>query len=390
MPMKTAVVSMSIKQGCCAENYLQMCRFIEQAKQAQADLIVFPQNAISGYALGDLWLDQSFCECCDRYNERLAALADTIAIVWGNVRYRGGRLFNAAFFAFQDQLELRVKGYSGELCNDARYFTEMESGELIEYKDELIALNFHDELQLATLNITLDATMHPQLPKGASQIYVNAGGIWQDAQGIHLLDGRCFVRGHRRLLHFSEYAEGCFLVDEKASAAIAPTPPSKRIEALLRECEAVFGRFSLPAQDVLAQRLAQRYDRLWLLEAGNVRLQTKSRDGHAERLALLCDFTPWELTEAGVLQHVDACSVSELFIACYEQTHSLRGICYHALRDGLGSRQIAMLLQDADVFVDALLTCMEAYYAQRYDYRMSERERCARREELLVYLQTHK
>ena len=177
MHMKTAVVSMAVGQGHCEENFTQMCRFIEQAKAAQADLIVFPQNVISGYALGDLWLDQSFCERCDRYNAQIAALADTIAIVWGNVRYRGGRLFNTAFFAFDGQLELRVKGYSGELCNDARYFSCMEGSELIEYKGELIALNFHDELQLATLNITLDASMHSLLPRGASQIYVNAAAL---------------------------------------------------------------------------------------------------------------------------------------------------------------------------------------------------------------------
>ena len=77
--MKIAAVSMRIKQGRCEENVRQMMRCIEEAKQVGAQLIVFPQNVISGYALGDLWLDQSFCERCDRYNAQIAALADTIA-----------------------------------------------------------------------------------------------------------------------------------------------------------------------------------------------------------------------------------------------------------------------------------------------------------------------
>ena len=387
MHMKTAVVSMAVGQGHCEENFTQMCRFIEQAKAAQADLIVFPQNVISGYALGDLWLDQSFCERCDRYNAQIAALADTIAIVWGNVRYRGGRLFNTAFFAFDGQLELRVKGYSGELCNDARYFSCMEGSELIEYKGELIALNFHDELQLATLNITLDASMHSLLPRGASQIYVNAGGIWLDEQGVHLLDGRCFVSEHSRILHFSEHAPGCYLADAAVDETIVFADAHTRMEALLRQVEACFGRCSLPAQEQAAQRLAKRYGRPWLLEEGGVRFQTQTEDGQGALPSLFCSFTPEELVAAGVLESVDDCSIAQLFIACYAQTHSLRGVCHHALRDGLGSQRITELLKDLPAFVDALLACMETYYAQRFDYRMPESERYRLKEELLDYLQ---
>ena len=85
--MKIAAVSMRIKQGRCEENVRQMMRCIEEAKQEGAQLIVFPQNAVSGLQLGEMWLDDDFCRYADSFNARIAALADTIAIVWGNVRY---------------------------------------------------------------------------------------------------------------------------------------------------------------------------------------------------------------------------------------------------------------------------------------------------------------
>ena len=137
--MKIAAVSMRIKQGRCEENVRQMMRCIEEAKQEGAQLIVFPQNAVSGLQLGEMWLDDDFCRYADSFNARIAALADTIAIVWGNVRYRGSRRFNTAFFAYRGQLELRVKKIDGALENEARYFDPLDIGELIEYGGELIA-----------------------------------------------------------------------------------------------------------------------------------------------------------------------------------------------------------------------------------------------------------
>lgn len=390
--MRIAVVSMPVRQGCCEENFKQMCQSITQARRENAQLIVFAQNVISGYALGDLWLDQSFCELCDSYNARIQALAQEIAIVWGNVRYRGGRLFNTAFFAYRDQLELRVKGYDGELCNDARYFQTMESGELIEYGGELIALNFHEELQLATLNVTIDASPHAIMPKGASQIYVNAGGIWMDEEGVHQLNGRCFISDHARILHFSEYSDGCFIIDhtrETPEKSLVFADAATRIEKLLKDARTQLGAFSLPAHDGSAQRFAKRYACAWLLEEAPLRFVLHPYT-FMKRPALLNGFSPQELEKAQVIDHIDDLGLDALFIAAYMQTHSLRGVCYHAMQDGLDSAHIQRLLRDPAAFVDALLACMRTYYAQRLGYRMSEEQEVMLRCELLAYLQKGK
>ena len=50
--MKVAVVTMHVKQGKCEENVSYMKQMIQKAREEQADMIVFPQNAVSGYLLG--------------------------------------------------------------------------------------------------------------------------------------------------------------------------------------------------------------------------------------------------------------------------------------------------------------------------------------------------
>ena len=233
--MKIAAVSMRIKQGRCEENVRQMMRCIEEAKQESAQLIVFPQNAVSGLQLGEMWLDDDFCRYADSFNARIAALADTIAIVWGNVRYRGSRRFNTAFFAYRGQLELRVKKIDGALENEARYFDPLDIGELIEYGGELIALGFHDQLIPATLNITLDLSDRSISPRGASQLYVNGLSLLEDSCGPKLSDGRCFCVRRGRLVHFSEHAQGChyFDLDGAQTDRPQPVPLFRRMEMLV-------------------------------------------------------------------------------------------------------------------------------------------------------------
>lgn len=71
--MKVAVVTMHVKQGKCEENVSYMKQMIQKAREKQADMIVFPQNAVSGYLLGDQWLDDDWCRYVDSFNEVLVA-----------------------------------------------------------------------------------------------------------------------------------------------------------------------------------------------------------------------------------------------------------------------------------------------------------------------------
>ena len=217
--MKAALVTMNVKAGQCAENVQYMKQQIKRAKEDGADLIVFPQNAVSGYLLGDDWLDEDFCRYADSFNDELIRESEDIAIVWGNIRYRNRRRFNAAFFAYQKKTHMRVK--QNELLpyiQDALYFEENPINSAIEYKEDMVfALNFGDEIQLADMNINLDARpydMQKAYHPHGNVIYVNACGMQNMDHSVMLMEGgSCVLRNGKCLYQAPYFQEDYALVD---------------------------------------------------------------------------------------------------------------------------------------------------------------------------------
>lgn len=112
--MKIALGQIKVKQGQPTENLTAMRRMIEQAKAEHADLIVFPEMALSGYCLQDQWLDLDWCRNLDSFNDELLALSEGIGILYGNlwnkplgqaVCGRDGRPIrcNAAYFCYNQK-----------------------------------------------------------------------------------------------------------------------------------------------------------------------------------------------------------------------------------------------------------------------------------------------
>lgn len=175
--MKMILSSMQIIPGDCERNYLQMKKQIDEAVALKADMIVFAQNAISATYLGDAWLNKDFCQAADSFNEKLIEASDQIAIVWGNVKYRHGHLFNCAFFAWQRETRMKVKHAEHQFMDEALYFDELDMDSEIEFKGELLKLNFGTETVEDVFNINLDA--HPYSRDQIcslrhSGVYVNA------------------------------------------------------------------------------------------------------------------------------------------------------------------------------------------------------------------------
>ena len=207
--MKIAVVTLDVKAGKCEENFTRMKQYIEDAKTQGSELIVFGQNAVSGYLLGDQWLDDAWCQYVDSFNERLIALSDEIAIVWGNIRYRNLRRFNAAFFAYQGVTHMRVKANdSTEYMDDERYFEYNPINGAIEYKDMVFALNFGKELQIADLNINLDAHTYAleetRVHKGMI-LYANVTGMQNTGKQVKIMEGASYVYFDHKLLYEADY-----------------------------------------------------------------------------------------------------------------------------------------------------------------------------------------
>lgn len=234
--MKIAVVTMMVKPKKCEENFAYMKQRIKEAKKAQADMIVFGQNAISGYLLSEDWMDDAWCRYVDSFNEQLIALSEDIAIVWGNIRYRNKRRFNAAFFAYQGNTHMRVKkNESNEYIQDAMYFEESDINSAIEFKDMVFALNFGKELQLADMNINLDA--HPfdldeETTYHGNVIYTNVCGAQNSGKQVKVMEGGSYIyRNHELLYQAAYFSDTMQIVDIEHDV---DTPKEKHIlDALL-------------------------------------------------------------------------------------------------------------------------------------------------------------
>lgn len=98
---------MEVKPGYPEANTCKMLSIIEKAKVDGADIVVFPEMAIPGYFLGDIWERNAFLKQCEAYGEKIKNASDGIVVVYGNVavdwsrKNEDGRVrkYNACFVA---------------------------------------------------------------------------------------------------------------------------------------------------------------------------------------------------------------------------------------------------------------------------------------------------
>jgi NAD+ synthase (glutamine-hydrolysing) len=83
--MRIALAQMEVIPGQPDKNLDCMLEHVSNAVDSNADLIVFPEMAVAGYLLGDMWLDEAFCADLASYNDDIRNASQKIAIVWGNI-----------------------------------------------------------------------------------------------------------------------------------------------------------------------------------------------------------------------------------------------------------------------------------------------------------------
>lgn len=101
--MSIAIAQMRVQPGAPMENTALMLSLIDQAKSRGAELIVFPELAVSGLLLGELAQSEAFYQECRACGERIAAAAQDIMVIYGNLCRREGRLYNSVFLAAQGE-----------------------------------------------------------------------------------------------------------------------------------------------------------------------------------------------------------------------------------------------------------------------------------------------
>lgn len=110
--MKIALSQFEIIPSMPTNNAARIINYIEKAKNNKADMIIFPELAISGYLIGDMWESESFIRECEELGEEIIKASKDIFVIFGNVaidrnknNFDGRvRKYNALFLAKDGKL----------------------------------------------------------------------------------------------------------------------------------------------------------------------------------------------------------------------------------------------------------------------------------------------
>lgn len=105
--MRIALAQMTVVPGQPQANTDTMLRLTGEARAQGAEVVVFPELAVSGYLIGDTWEQPSFVNECVECGRKIIAAADGITVIFGNVDPDENALnddgrrrkYNAAFVA---------------------------------------------------------------------------------------------------------------------------------------------------------------------------------------------------------------------------------------------------------------------------------------------------
>lgn len=108
---KIALAQMKVHPGNPRQNTADMKEMIQQAKTQGCDIIVFPELAVPGYLIGDIWDQPDFIDDCVQFGDEIRTLSQDIAIIFGNVAKEKDRVnldgrarkYNAMFIAYNGQ-----------------------------------------------------------------------------------------------------------------------------------------------------------------------------------------------------------------------------------------------------------------------------------------------
>jgi len=151
--MKIALAQLNYHIGNFESNTFKIIASIERAKKAGADIVLFAELAISGYPPRDFLEFDDFVEQCRISIEKIAqACVGIAAVVGGPIRNKSGvgkPLFNAAWFLAEGKIQKTIHKTllpTYDIFDEYRYFEPNNQFDIIEYKDQRIALTICEDL----------------------------------------------------------------------------------------------------------------------------------------------------------------------------------------------------------------------------------------------------
>ena len=151
--MKIALAQLNYHIGNFEDNTTKIIDAIKNARQNEADLVVFAELAVCGYPPRDFLEFKEFIDLCEASAQKIAAECTDIACIVGiptpNKGSEGKDLHNSAYFIADGQVQRIVNKAllpNYDVFDEYRYFEPETEFACIDYKGHRIALTICEDL----------------------------------------------------------------------------------------------------------------------------------------------------------------------------------------------------------------------------------------------------
>ena len=151
--MKIALAQQNYHIGNFEDNTRKIIEGINKAKEQGADLVVFSELCVCGYAPGDFLEFPDFINKCYEGIDRIKQYADTIGVLIGspsrNPQREGKDLFNAVFLLHEKEIKGEIHKTllpNYDVFDEYRYFEPAYDWKVLEFKEKKLAVTICEDI----------------------------------------------------------------------------------------------------------------------------------------------------------------------------------------------------------------------------------------------------
>lgn len=151
--MKIAIAQQNYHIGNFEANTRKIIEGIQEARDQGADLVLFSELSICGYAPRDFLEFNDFIERCYKAIDEIKQYADDIAVIVGapdrNPVREGKDLFNGAFFLYEKEVKAVVHKTclpNYDVFDEYRYFEPSDKWAVVPFKGKKLAITICEDI----------------------------------------------------------------------------------------------------------------------------------------------------------------------------------------------------------------------------------------------------
>ena len=151
--IRLALAQINLTVGDLPGNTARMLDYLQQAREAGADLVAFPELATTGYPPEDLLFKKSFVDANVEAMEEVVAASGEMVVVLGYVKPRAAGIANSAAVGFGGRLidtydKIFLPNYG--VFDEERYFVKGNACPVYELDDVRIGVNVCEDIWYET------------------------------------------------------------------------------------------------------------------------------------------------------------------------------------------------------------------------------------------------